>query len=200
MKNVAFIYRKIEIIFLSQILNFFHKITKFFLSSSVTKKHTVSEIIQSFHLTQNINNDNASQNKKYVFIFKWKHSERALPPSEKPLLLSQNFKESDCKFIIRITNTESTKRLVLCKDRKCKVEISKTSNCLGVAQEKKRYSCSHFHVKSNKASGSKYRSRTGGGSRNTESTQSNANTNNSNNNNSTNNNSMNNISNSSNKK
>lgn len=150
---------------------------------SVTSYHTVSEIIQSYHLTQN--STNACLNKKYVFIFKWKHSERSLPPNEKPLLLTQNFNPGDCKFIIRITNSESTKKLVLCKNKKCKVEISKTNSICAVgvvAEKKKRHSSSHFHVKSNKSS-----SRNGGSKKSGSSNTTNNTTNNTSNNNSTNN-------------
>ena len=149
---------------------------KRFYLPSVTKSHTVSEIIQSFHLNKqakliqnfksskksscnssttcsstpstntcnSISTDLSSQ--KYVFIFKWKHSERQLPPNEKPLLLTQNFNRADCKFIIRISNSQSGKKLVLCKNKKCKFEISKTSSCIG--GDKAMYGKSHFHVKS----------------------------------------------------
>lgn len=64
----------------------------------VNSSTTVKEIVQDLSEIEFYN-----QNEKRIFIFKWKHSERLLPPKEQPLKLSKLFKnQKEIKFILRV--------------------------------------------------------------------------------------------------
>lgn len=98
---------------------------------SVSKRHTVSEIVHSVQ-TRRSQQAVVPLVEKYTFIFKWKHSERichrieskreffrifyffrnfsfkpcVVPPNERPLKLAEMFRPGDTSFIIRITKPE----------------------------------------------------------------------------------------------
>ena len=74
----------------------------------VTENDTVQEIVQDIAA---IHYKKLSE--KYVFILKWKHSERPLPPKEKPLKLAMMFKDkSEIKYILRILDGHDVVRRV----------------------------------------------------------------------------------------
>ena len=74
----------------------------------ITENDTVQQIVQDLAAIQY-----KKLHEKYVFIFKWKHSERLLPPNERPLKLAGMFKDkSEIKFILRIIDGHDVVRRV----------------------------------------------------------------------------------------
>lgn len=116
---------------------------------SVTVQHTVADIIQSLELSRSSEFDTESKlpiTEKFFFIFKWKQSERKLPPNEHPLLLSASFKQEDVQFIVRIQRTQNAKELHVCKRKSC----DKTKATISCTNMKRRSSGSHYHIRTTK--------------------------------------------------